>query len=65
MPPKIEKITIPPKRNLDALFFDIATQALDGFDLENDLFFQHGTGKVGALNMERKTVAMGVSGESL
>ena len=40
MPPKkIEEITIPLRRNLGALFFDIAMQALGGFGSENASFF--------------------------
>ncbi len=33
-PSKLGEITIPLRRNLDALFFDIATQALGDFGLK-------------------------------
>lgn len=36
---KLEEISILLRQNITALFFDIATQALGGFGLENDSFF--------------------------
>ena len=57
-PSKLGEITIPLRRNLDALFFDIATQALGGFGSENDSFFGHEKESGGTLKAGEKTVAI-------
>ena len=55
---KLEKITIPLRRNSAALFFDIATQALGGFGLKMLPSFGMKKGARRALKAGEKTVAI-------
>ena len=58
---KLEKIFISLQQNLSALFFDIATQALGGFGLENDLIFLRKKGNGDHWKRERKPLQFTIS----